>query len=83
MRIRGEKIYDRCQAAWGKLEMLQISEVAKSIPCDVQGGVGGREETGDGLAKGRENTLGLQGPGQAQGADVLGMVPVVAAHIAA
>jgi len=35
------------------------------------------------LAKGRENTLGLQGPGQAQGADALGMVPVVAAHIAA
>lgn len=64
--------------------MLQISEVAKSIPCDVQGGVGGRgEEAGNGVAKGRENTLGLQGLGQARGADALRMVPVVAAHIAA
>lgn len=46
MRIRGEKIYDRCQAASGKLEMLQISEAAKSIQCDVQGATWGKRSSG-------------------------------------
>lgn len=46
MRIRGEKIYDRCQAASGKLEMLQISEAAKSIQCDARGASGGKRRSG-------------------------------------